>query len=74
MTTLEEIRKQFPRARFAPDPNCTKCHGNGTYDVPGKFAYLSSKGRPCLCLFFADKSDREWIRDAFKEIADDYDR
>lgn len=73
MVTLEEIRKTFPRAGYAPDPNCKKCGGKGMYDMaPEKAAktkYLRTTGLPCMCIFVGDPELRQIAAETLAEVA-----
>lgn len=70
--TLDEIRKLFPNANYAPDPACKRCGGNGTRDLPpaqaAKIKYLKTTGLPCICVF-VEKDLRDFAVESLAETA-----
>ena len=78
--TLDEIRKEFPTAGYAPDPNCRYCHGTGTRG-PRKVIVIHEDlsvvteerpeegHQPCICVFVGDPEMRALAVDIFHEMA-----
>lgn len=57
---IEEIRKQFPRANYAPRENCKWCNGTGIKS--------NKPGMPCICIF-VDHSQCDWAAKALAKVA-----
>lgn len=49
--TLPELQKKYPKARHAPDPNCTKCEGKGEWWHPYEGEFFKAAYVPCACIF-----------------------
>lgn len=67
MKMLEEVRQQFPNAKYAPRENCKYCDGTGSK--------RSRPHLPCICIFvdhsmcdFAAESLAETARKLRKEM------
>ncbi len=58
--TLEEIRKEFPNANYAPKKDCKFCGGCGTKS--------NHPGMPCICIF-VDHWMCDWAAEALAETA-----
>ena len=85
--TLEDIRKEFPKAHYAPDPECERCGGTG-FTGPRKVIVIGKKpdGKlgawseerpdeghsPCICVFVGDPAIRGIVRDGLQELAEEY--
>lgn len=73
MATLEDVQKLFPKAKYAPDPECSKCHGRGVYDLSPEKAkairYLRTSGLPCICIFIGDRELRKIASEGLAAVA-----
>jgi hypothetical protein len=78
--TLDEIRKEFPTAGYAPDPACQYCHGTGTRgprkvivirrDLSVETEERPEEGDdPCICIFVGDPRTRDIAVNAFRTLA-----
>lgn len=57
MTTLDEIQKRYPKAKYAPRPNCKFCDGTGI---------RTKINSCCICIFV----DPDFCDDAAKMISE----
>ena len=87
MTTLEEVRKEFPTANYIPDPNCNRCNGTG-HIGPRKIIHIGEKPdgatgawieehpeeghQPCICLYVGDPAIRMIVTRGLKQLAAEY--
>lgn len=86
--TLEDMRKLFPKAHYAPDPDCERCGGTGIAG-PKKVIAIGKKpdgklgswveerpdeASPCICVFVGDRSIRTIVIDGLKELAEEHRR
>jgi hypothetical protein len=69
--TLEEIRKKYPNANYAPNPDCERCNGTGERWVDMNTEFVKPHMTPCICTFIAPESV-EFVAGAIKKIAQDY--
>ncbi len=57
LKTLDEIRAMFPNAKYPPDPNCSKCHGEGYWFMPPEkckgTSFKPDEPIACICAFVA---------------------
>lgn len=73
MTTLEDIRKVYPKANYAPREGCKWCRGSGQRTMKK----LDNRIHPCACIFIqhdvVDKivpliAESAWrLREEFKQ-------
>jgi hypothetical protein len=47
--TLEEIRRLYPEASYAPDPDCPHCGGTGRRQL--RVPETGTARYPCACIF-----------------------
>jgi hypothetical protein len=68
--TLEEIRKKYPSAHYAPDPGCRTCGGKGERNIDAG-TYTRGGLYPCACVFIGDNPNgmRAEILGAMKRVA-----
>lgn len=71
--TLEEIRKIFPKVKYAPKPDCKHCGGTGVNEKASKIAekqnLLKRAKQPCICVFV----DHEFSDEARKLLGENFD-
>jgi len=77
---LEDMRREFPTAHCAPDPDCEYCHGSGTRG-PRKVICVKSDLRvvteerpeeghqPCICIFVDNPKIRKLAIQALRKLA-----
>lgn len=69
MTTLEDVQRIFPAAKYAPRPDCLYCGGTGIDTAKSERATHNAflKGPiPCTCIFFSpatESSARQIMQD-----------
>lgn len=44
--SLDDVRKRYPRANYAPQPKCMRCSGTGEFS-------RNDRTYPCMCIFVA---------------------
>lgn len=86
--TLEDMQKLFPRAHYAPDPDCKRCKGTGVTG-PKRVIAIGKKpdgklgswieerpdeASPCVCVFIDDPAIRAMVMDGMKELAEEHSR
>ena len=73
--TLEEIRKTFPKAKYAPKADCKHCGGTGINAKASKIAEKQKldkkQSQPCICVYvdhkFSDEA-RKLLGEAAKKL------
>jgi hypothetical protein len=47
-----ELKAKYPTAKYAPLPDCKRCHGKGErYIESPPHSFIKEGWRPCMCIF-----------------------
>jgi hypothetical protein len=80
LPTPEELRREFPTAEYAPDPECQICQGRGIVGArkaivtrPDLEVVVEERPgyQPCICIFIGDRKIRQSVLKAMSALSAD---
>ncbi len=66
----DELKAKYPKAKYAPYPDCSRCHGKGErYIERPPHSFIKEGWHPCLCIFI-EHQDIPFVQDVIRTVVD----